>query len=787
MIEFCLRLLADDIPGNASLLCPPGIDARGSLPTWLGLILFVGMVVLACCLYRRENAPLGRLRRVSLALLPTLAGGSLVLLAMRVIVTAEFHAEQERSVVLLIDNSQSMKQRDRRDNEIDRTRAGVAMGTAKTEPNGVDPSRLEMAAQVLMNPTLDVLGGLKKHGPVKPYLFGDKLRGVLENELLVALQGDDPRTALADAIQEILSGKDGELPAAIVVITDGGDNASKISLEEAGRRCASAKVPLHVYGVGVAEGGSLQIKDVGLPEVIFFDDVVKVPVRWSSHGFRQGQVRMTLSLAGKTLVQRDIPVREGDDLREELQFTPTRTAGEREVKADCVITIEHLQDRHYRDTLKRPVQILDGKVRVLMIENSPRWEYKHLQNALLRDRRVLASFILLRGDARLMQAGRPFLPAWPTREQLFGFDLVILGDVPVAELTPDRQRILADFVKEGGGLAVIAGPEHMPAKYVASPLQEMLPVDFLPIAATPETDTRPTSFAFALSKPGERSKMMALADQPETSLATWRDLPELYWHYPVQKLRPGTTSLLVHAGKKVGGEPMPLIASHYFGKGEVLFLGIEETWRWRHNSQEERYLRFWGQAVYQLGMPHLLGNSRRVQAALENSAPVLGQPGAVHARILDADFTPLQAKQVVAQLHALDAKQGLETTELVLHAVPGQPGQFRAPLTNDRPGRFEVKLGQPDSVSLQYRVQLPPRHELADAPLAETELRKLAEISGGKFYREEDLAKLVERVVPQYAQHVYRREFTLVSPAIFGCLILLLAAEWLLRKLSFLS
>src|SRR5205807_9514347 len=47
-----------------------------------------------------------------------------------------------------------------------------------------------------------------------------------------------------------------------------------------------------------------------------------------------------------------------------------------------------------------------------------------------------------------------------------------------------------------------------------------------------------------------------------------------------------------------------------------------------------------------------------------------------------------------------------------------------------------------DSAALDYRVNLPPDHEMAPGGLAEEELRKLAAATGGKFYQEEDVYKL---------------------------------------------
>jgi hypothetical protein len=75
----------------------------------------------------------------------------------------------------------------------------------------------------------------------------------------------------------LLRGQDGELPAAIVIMTDGQDNASKVPLAEAAARCARRKVPLHIYGVGCSDVRSLQVRDVEAPDTLFYDDTAAVP------------------------------------------------------------------------------------------------------------------------------------------------------------------------------------------------------------------------------------------------------------------------------------------------------------------------------------------------------------------------------------------------------------------------------------------------------------------------------------------------------------------------------
>ncbi len=433
---------------------------------------------------------------------------------------------------------------------------------------------------------------------------------------------------------------------------------------------------------------------------------------------------------------------------------------------------------------------MDRRVRVLYIESSPRWEYKFLQSTLLRDRRVEPHFLLTEADAGVRKSGPPFLPAFPSRDQLFAYDLLILGDVPATYLGTEHMEWIRDFVNEGGGVAMIAGRGHAPASFSDTVLAEVLPVEVRPVPFSSGMEHRPELFTPVLSDAGQRSDMMALKDNRDDNLRTWKELPGFSWYYPALKLRPGAVAYLTHPRQHLpnSSQAMPVLAVQFYGRGESLFLASDETWRWRYNAGDRYFSRFWGQVVYRLGLPHLLGNARRVQLALERSEMTLGRPASVYARLFDREFRPWQAERVPARLTRLDAPgQTKPSRQIMLEAVTGQPGEYRAMLANDTPGRFELRVESPVTTTLPYRVALPPRHELEPLGMAEDELREAARLSGGAFYREEDLHALPSRIVPARASYTLRQEILLWNPLALVIFVGLVTVEWTVRKFSNLS
>lgn len=787
------RLLGFELPDGATL-SEFGLALRGGMPVWLLVLLAAAAVTAAILAYRGERADMPRDRRLALAALRGAALTLLVVLIARPAIVGEAHGERPRGVVLLVDNSASLKQADRRTSAADLARVAAV----RAQPPGEEApgphsaarddagqiSRAELIRAAFSNPRLNLLERLHVVPPVRAYVFGPKARRVETGGVAAAITATEDRTAIADALLDMITSPDGDPPAAVVLVTDGLDNASKATFNDAAAECRRLGVAVHVYGVGSTESGAVRLVDAAIPDVIFADDIAVVPVRWRHHGTTRSTLILTATLAGREVAQKEVSLVPGEG-KDTLTFAPQpRKAPESTV--EVAISARLKGDPGPGDELRRPVTLSDRRVQVLVVDDSPRWEFKFLQPALSRDRRIEATYLLAQGDPRALRA-EPFITAFPPREKLFGYDLIVLGDVAPDVFGPGGVQTLVDFVREGGGLAVIAGRNHMPADYADSPLAEALPVEYIPVRFPSLAAQRTAPFGVVLTPAGRRADLMRLADTDETTDQMWREALGLYWHYPVTKLRPGAVSLLAHSTLKLADDtPMPLIATHNYGKGQVLFLGIDETWRWRFNSGDRTFARFWGQVAYRLGLPHLLGHGGRVQLALESADATVGRPGYVYARLLDAEYRPFVTDRVPATLESADAPAG-SARALSLDPIPGRPGEYRTLLPHDAPGRFEIKVTQPEPTTFGYRVILPPGHELEPAGLADGPLRQLAKATDGGFWREEDLSHLPEAIVQKYSPFTVRQEALLWNPLALLAFVGLITAEWVLRKLTNLS
>jgi uncharacterized membrane protein len=239
-------------------------------------------------------------------------------------------------------------------------------------------------------------------------------------------------------------------------------------------------------------------------------------------------------------------------------------------------------------------------VRVLYVEDVPRWEYRYLKNALLRDRSVALQAFLCAVDADFAQEhseGRTALSELPrARDELERYDVVLLGDVGPESLGASAEErdawfaVLGDFVADGGGLGVLCGERAMPEHYRGTALEALLPVD-LPPRQTAEGWVPVDGGVTPLLAPGaEAHPAVLLADDPEDNVRIWHGgFPPFRRYRPLGQPRRGSMVLLSDPGPE--RRPFAAVGSH--GRGRTFILATDETWRLRDPHGERYHARLW--------------------------------------------------------------------------------------------------------------------------------------------------------------------------------------------------
>ncbi len=236
---------------------------------------------------------------------------------------------------------------------------------------------------------------------------------------------------------------------------------------------------------------------------------------------------------------------DGDEVTEEVKIAPMgRTTGSLLWKptkvGDVMLTLE--VPKHPDETmvdnnkLTAPIAIRQEKLRVLVVESQPRWEYRYLRNALSRDPGVEVSCLLFHpGLSKVGGGNKDYIKHFPAGlEELSKFDVVFLGDVGLedGQLTAEQCRLLKGLVEhQASGLVFMPGLLGRQFSLLDTVLGDLYPV--VMDESQPGGWGSRTPGHFELTELGRRSLLTNLADTPEANIEVWEDLPGFQWYAPV--------------------------------------------------------------------------------------------------------------------------------------------------------------------------------------------------------------------------------------------------------------
>jgi len=813
---------------------------RGGIrPGWVVLCALV-LGILVVWRYRRSAPHLSPFMRYFMAGLRTLFLALVIILFLRPVLAVTIERGIRRTVVFLCDATRSMRIEDPRTELDDLKRAAIAMG-ALDPAKGLDQPlskqdasrfaavrRTDLVYAILKNNRMALLKDkqatllerLASEYAIHAFSFGaaltdlgqgqasatrpaggDPQSGAVSYDWVGSIPSDSPVTPLGDAVSEVIRRKRGQPLAGIVIMTDGGNNAGSDPLAVA-RIAEQEGVPLYTYGVGISSPKDIIVANIFAPEVCFARDEAPVNVRVRCQNLKGEKAMLQLKLtptdpSGKPPTKqpdsKEVIFDEDGEQVIPMTFTPD-LPGEFDLEA----WIDPRPDETVKENnyFTHHLRVVDGKIKVLLVEQSPRWEFKYLQQQLLRDRRVDLKCVLLEADAGVVKApASPYLPQFPkTREEMYKFDLIILGDVDPKGLAAEQISWISEFVARfGGGFLMVAGKNHAPADYLKTDIAKMLPVEFdsvpLPPAPGYGSDINDKPIRLEMTADGQRTAMLRLSDKEQESLERWKNLPPIYWDYRVARPKPAAQVLLVDPDPLKGSRfgKMPVVAIQQYGLGQVMWMGTDNTWRWRKNKGDVYYITLWGQMIQRLSLPHLLGAAKQTQLTSDKQQYIGGQDITVYARLYTERYEPITQPTVhgiYQNTTAADITARVEH-DMQLRPLPDQPGMYRGSFKALTSGAYKFHVGPPgDPQTILEFTVTEPKLEFGQTAMNEALLRQMAQISGGRFFREENLAQLPEalRLKSDTVRSTMEVELW-ASPLYFLFMLGVVTLEWILRKL----
>jgi len=435
--------------------------------------------------------------------------------------------------------------------------------------------------------------------------------------------------------------------------------------------------------------------------------------------------------------------------------------------------------------LTAPISIRDEKLRVLVVESYPRWEYRYLRNALSRDPGVELSCLLFHpGLSKPGGGNKDYIKQFPSGlDELSRFDVVFLGDVGVedGQLTVEQCRLLKGLVEhQASGLIFIPGWQGRELSLLDTELGDLCPVVLDP--AQPGGWGSRVANHFELTETGRRSLLTKLADTQDDNAEVWEGLPGFQWYAPALRAKAGSDVLCVHKDASNEYGRLPLLVTRTYGAGKVLFMGTDGAWRWRKGVEDKYHYRFWGQVVRWMAYQRNMAKGETMRLYYVPDQPRLHQTMTLHANVMERSGEPLHGGEVSARITAPSGK-----SELVQFISAGDEwGEFTARYTALEPGSHRARLFCKQTgaaLEASFFVQ-GAAAEPVGRPARPEVMEELARVTGGKVVE----AGRLDEVVRSLAElpdppPLVRRVPLWCHPVTAAALIGLLGLFWVGRKI----
>ena len=435
----------------------------------------------------------------------------------------------------------------------------------------------------------------------------------------------------------------GQRPVSGVVLLSDGRSDSAPDLTD-----WPQEVPVHVVPLGQVEAmPGVSLTHLELPEIVFAGDPAPLDIQLHGTGLADvSRVQLTVRSGGpdappicQVRLSEALNLGEGR-FRLQLKDQPVGTHD-----LQVSVALLDVQDAPQHEallsdnTLPGRLTVVDQPLRVLVVEQSPRWEYRYLRTLLLREEKTAAAegvqcaLLLLDADRAFVPEGKLARSGFPLRmEDLAPFDVVVLGDVDPARLSETQQQLLADHVRDNGaGLLMLGGARHNPHRWARTPLAGALPMRD-PAACQPAvlTDAAGVAPAAASLQWG-----LPVLTDPDTAQADrWPGWPQtgvspLHFVLDPGALKPTAQVLLNWQTSSARG---PLLTRMRWGAGTCLFVGSDDLFRWRARPEGRvHHQRLWLQMLRHLGRAHLAPDADATPAASAEWPVELRQQEADHA------------------------------------------------------------------------------------------------------------------------------------------------------------
>jgi hypothetical protein len=411
------------------------------------------------------------------------------------------------------------------------------------------------------------------------------------------------------------------------------------------------------------------------------------------------------------------------------------------------------------DTAVVEVDIRDRPLRLLYVEQHPRFFFRFVVPLLTRDQSVDLSVLLQSADEDAAPIGDTPIRRFPdNQDELRAFDLVVLGDVDPESFTEGQLDALHNHALAGAGLLWVPGSNVQSTHWDNTPLSSLLPV-------APNTTHHIIQGVLSATAEGESLGLFVPKNEP------------LAWAIGVDTIRPQARSLIEMTTND--GRTWPALVLLPTGRGRAGWLSSDDLWRWRRGSKGDA------------GAAFLLSVLRLFARQVEPMTPVIrvvGQPVTRQPTIIVLDGVHTEFGDNAPQ-HVVEIRdsEGVLRQRVVLQKADMDQSTTQGTWH----GLWQPKSSGDRSLSITIAAEH-VRHNVVVKPKSTEDMRAgvnidaliaLTDRTGGAIVDQQDAQSIFDRIPRRSSQHTRHIDEGPAFPwLLWSLMAAVLAVEWSVRR-----
>ncbi|MCK4385474.1 MAG: hypothetical protein KAW52_04340 [candidate division Zixibacteria bacterium] len=713
---------------------------------WLVIGLFILAIFLAFLTYKRTYPPISKRKKALLLSLRIVALFCLFLILSEPILTIARRFVQKPVVAILVDTSKSMNLK------------------------GTQISRKEELQNLLEDRTFEKLSS---KATLETYGFADTLFPFDSSQDFPESLGK--ATSIGEATKYVEEKLKDKNLRGILILSDGANNLGEDPVFVA----KSKDIPIYTCGIGeYTPPKDIAIERIVHHDIGYVDNKIPIQVDISQVGFDKLKIPISIKkISGsggkETQAQKNLTLStSGGTQALEFAITPKE-----EGLHQYELTVPQQKEELVKENNRRifSIKVLKSKIKVLLVTGSLNWEYTFLKRALEKDKNIELKSLVY-GKNKKVILGR-----FPQGEkELSQSDILIFVDPPNFIFAQYKKEI-NDFVFRNGGSALFLLGKDFIASKAFMEATSILPFDL----GGAKIRYFPANLSLELTSEGSLHPITRLVENSEENLKVWSEFPPFLG---VASLGSPSKDAVILATFKNPSNPeiiLPGIVVKNYGKGKMMAATVNPFWRWDFllwgiGKDNRSYQKLWNNSVRWLITRE---DMDIINIFTDKKIYKSGERINFCAKIFDQNYQKIKDASVLLKIKG-EAEADSEMLSLSLD----QMGDYRGILRSLSPGKYlfegevfrdETKVG---SKKGEFTVE---EYSLEDADLSTDFdlLKKMAEVSGGKFYEKDQIGNLVTDLELAEKQEERTKEIQLWNhPILLILFIGCLSAEWAIRK-----